>query len=130
MNETTSEPIILEDDLDADIFRDLGTHQLAECTFIGVDIDQPFVHPHLPPVPGGGPFPVGAFPYGHHQAFGGEWNGSGDVDTGPLCDLPYPVADHLNLLEIGPCEAYPGLLHDIHQINIVGFGVISSAWAG
>lgn len=74
--------------------------------------------------------PVGAFPYGAPQAFGGEWNGAGDIDTGPLCDLRIRSQTISTFLKSVPVGRILAFCIEYSQINIEGFGVISSAWAG
>ena len=50
--------LVLEDDLDGDVVRDLDPHQLAERAFVGVDVDEPLVDAHLPVLPRSGPLTV------------------------------------------------------------------------
>jgi len=41
-----------QNDFDVDPIRNLNSHQLPECAFISIEIDETFVNSHLPAIPG------------------------------------------------------------------------------
>jgi len=104
-------PSTLENNLNADIFWHLNAHQLAECTFVSVDIDKALVNPQLPAVPRCGSLPIGALTDWHDQSFGRKRYWTGQINTCALCDLPYPVTDHLYFFKVRSCQANSGFLH-------------------
>ncbi len=107
----------LEHYLDTDVFRNLGTHQLAQCTFISINIDETFVHTHLPAIPGRRAFPVRTFPDGNNKLAGGERDGTGEVDACTFSNLSDLVTDLFNFLVIGTGEPDTCLLHNITPKN-------------
>jgi len=104
-------PSTLKDNLNADIFWHLNTHQLAECPLVCVNIDKALVNPQLPAVPCCGPLSIGTLADGNYQPLGWKWYRTGQIHTCAFCNLPYPVTDHLYFVEVCPCQANSGFLH-------------------
>ena len=95
-------PSVLQDNFDADIFRHLNAHELSQCTFIGVKINEPFVNPHLPAVPCRSTLTVGALADRYDHLLCRKGNRACKIYSGTLCNLFDAIAYHLNFIEISP----------------------------
>jgi hypothetical protein len=104
-------PSTLKDNLNADIFGHLDAHELAECTLIGINIDEALVNPQLPAVPRCGSLTIRTLADWNNQPLGRKRYRTGQIHTCAFCNLPDSVADHLYLVEVCPCQANSGFLH-------------------
>src|SRR5438874_10787671 len=99
-----------QDDLDVDSVRHLDAHELAQGPFVRIEVDEPLVDPHLPPVPGLAPFAVGGLADGHDETLRRERDRPRHRDAGALADQLDLFAHVVDLLRVRADECDPRLL--------------------
>src|SRR5439155_9337255 len=96
--------------LDLDTVRHRDALQLPQRALVSVEIDEPFVNPHLPPVPRLAPLAVRGLPHRHDEPLRRERNRSRHRDAGALADQLDLLAHVVDLLRVGAAERDAGLL--------------------
>src|SRR3989442_10454139 len=91
-------------DLDVDAVRDLDAHELPQGAFVGVEVDEPLVDPHLPAVPRLAPLAVRRLPHGHDEPLRREGNWSRHRNAGSLRDELDLLTHIINFFRVGAAQ--------------------------
>src|SRR3989475_191103 len=97
-------------DLDVDAVRHLDAHQLPQRALVRVEVDEPFVDPHLPPVPRLAPLAVRRLPHRHDEPLRWEGDRPRHRDAGALADQLDLLAHVVDLLRVRAADRDSGLL--------------------
>src|SRR4030042_1174264 len=105
-----------EDDLDVHAIRHLNTHELSEGALVRVEVYQPLVDAHLPPVAGARAASVRALPARNHEPLGRQRDGTRYRNASLLADRLDLLANPVHLLGGRAAQRYPAPLHHLQNL--------------